>query len=96
MKYSAEGTEIRLAAQNEAKSLVIRVSDQGIGIPAEEQSRIFLPFARLEDAARPAKGLGLGLLVCRRLVEAHGGTIWVESEEGKGSTFSFTLPLEQS
>jgi len=96
MKYSAEGTEIRLAAQNEAKSLVIRVSDQGIGIPVEEQSRIFQTFARLEDEARTAKGLGLGLLVCRRLVEAHGGTIWVESEEGKGSTFSFTLPLEQS
>jgi signal transduction histidine kinase len=58
----------------------------------EDQSRLFAPFQRLENAG--AKGIGLGLLVCRRLVEAHGGRIWVESRPGRGSTFFFTIPLK--
>ncbi len=92
-KYAAEGTEIRLSAGRNTDNVVISVRDRGIGIPAEQQANLFQPFERIENAARPAKGLGLGLLVCKRLVEAHGGIIWVESEPGKGSTFSFTLPL---
>lgn len=91
MKYSPPGTEVRLAARKHADNLVLSVSDQGIGMSDEEQSRLFMPFGRLGNATSP--GIGLGLLVCRRLVEAHGGEIWVESTEGKGSTFSFTLPL---
>jgi signal transduction histidine kinase len=75
--------------------LVIGVSDQGIGISPEDQARLFVAFQRLENRyIEGIKGIGLGLLVCRRLVEAHGGRIWVESELGKGSTFFFTLPLE--
>lgn len=92
-KYSPEDTPIRLSVTRQPNSLVISVNDQGIGIPADQQDRLFQPFERLEDAAGHAKGLGLGLLVCKRLVEAHGGRIWVESELGRGSTFSFTLPL---
>lgn len=95
-KYSAEGKEIKLSIQQQPKSLVISVSDQGTGISAEQQARLFQPFERLDNMAKPVKGLGLGLLACKRLVEAHGGKIWVESEPGKGSTFSFTLPLPQS
>ena len=76
-------------------NLVIGVSDQGIGILPEDQAKLFAPFQRLENRrVEGVKGIGLGLLVCRRLVEAHGGKIWVESEPGKGSTFFFTLPLE--
>ncbi len=75
--------------------LVIGVSDRGIGISPEDQAKLFAAFQRLENrSAEGVKGIGLGLLVCRRLVEAHGGRIWVESELGKGSTFFFTLPLE--
>jgi PAS domain S-box-containing protein len=92
-KYSAEGAEIRVSALAENKKLNISVIDQGIGIPAEKIGSLFQPFERLENEMRPAKGLGLGLLVCKRLVEAHGGKISIESEPGKGSTFSFTLPL---
>jgi signal transduction histidine kinase len=92
MKYSPPDTEVRLAVRKQPDHLVISVSDQGIGIPDEEQASLFTPFGKLQDTARP--GLGLGLLVCRRLVEAHGGEIWVESTKGKGSTFSFTLPLQ--
>lgn len=94
VKYSPRGGEIRVSARPEDGEMVIGVSDQGIGIPPSEQARLFEPFERLGES-RPdgVGGVGLGLLVCRRLVEAHGGRIWVESEPGKGSTFSFTLPL---
>ncbi|MBI2871615.1 MAG: response regulator [Chloroflexi bacterium] len=95
-KYSPDGTEIRVCARQQADSLLISVSDQGIGIAADEQARLFQPFQRLEAGGRNAKGLGLGLLVCKRLVEAHDGRIWVESEPGRGSTFYFTLPLDRA
>ena len=91
-KYSPENTEIRVSARQEDEHILIGVSDQGQGISHEDQERLFAPFERLEGTATKA-GLGLGLLVCRRLVEAHGGKIWVESEPGSGSTFWFTLPL---
>ncbi|NOQ43841.1 MAG: hypothetical protein GQ560_05200, partial [Dehalococcoidia bacterium] len=77
--------------------VIIAVTDQGIGISPEEQARLFRPFERLEEF-RPTgtTGTGLGLIVCERLVEAHGGRIWIESEPGQGSTFSFILPLSST
>ncbi len=93
-KYSASGSEIRLYGNLEPKQLVIGVSDQGPGIPSNEQEKLFKPFQRLEQSVlNGVKGAGLGLLVCRRLVEAHGGHIWVESKSNLGSTFLFTIPL---
>ena len=96
VKYSPQGGEIRVSAKSEGERLVIGVSDQGIGISPSDQAKLFGPFRRLEES-RPdgVGGVGLGLLVCRRLVEAHGGQIWVESEPGRGSTFFFTLPLSR-
>ena len=96
VKYSPQGGKIRVSARPDGEYLVIGVSDQGIGISPSDQSKLFAPFQRLEEF-RPegARGVGLGLLVCRRLVEAHGGKIWVESEPGRGSTFFFTMPLSQ-
>ncbi len=95
-KYSPEASKIRVSVKLEDKYLVFGVSDEGPGISAEDQDRVFGPFERLEES-RPdgTRGVGLGLLVCRRLVEAHGGRIWVESELGKGSTFFFTMPLNR-
>lgn len=94
VKYSPNGGVIRVFARMEEERLVIGVSDQGIGISLHDQAKLFAPFSRLEDQRLTGvKGAGLGLLVCRRLVEAHGGRIWVESEPGRGSTFYFTLPL---
>ena len=95
VKYSPDGGYIRVSAKMDSAHLVIGVSDQGIGISREDQARLFAAFQRLENRnVEGVKGIGLGLLVCRRLVEAHGGRIWVESEPGKGSAFFFTLPLE--
>jgi len=94
-KYSPNGGDVRVTIKAAEGHLKIGVSDQGVGISREDQERLFAPFQRLGDTrAEGAKGIGLGLLVCRRLVEAHGGTVWVESKRGKGSTFYFTLPLE--
>jgi K+-sensing histidine kinase KdpD len=92
-KYSPPGSQIKVSANEEPERLVIGVSDHGEGLSSSEQARIFGPFQRLEDK-RPdqARGAGLGLMVCRRLVEAHGGEIWVESKKGRGSTFFFSLP----
>ncbi|HTY81712.1 MAG TPA: PAS domain-containing sensor histidine kinase [Dehalococcoidales bacterium] len=92
-KYSPDDTEIRMSIREDGHNLLVNISDQGIGISTEQQATIFQPFVRLENKAMQAKGLGLGLLVCRRLVEAHGGKIWVDSARDKGSSFSFTLPL---
>ena len=97
VKYSPKGGEIGVSARIEGENLVVGVSDQGIGISVRDQGRLFAPFERLEYLrAAGVKGIGLGLLVCRRLVEAHGGWIWLESEPGKGSTFFFTLPLSEA
>jgi PAS domain S-box-containing protein len=92
-KYSPPGSQIKVSVNAEPERLVIGVSDHGGGLSSSERARIFGPFQRLENN-RPdqARGAGLGLMVCRRLVEAHGGKIWVESEKGRGSTFSFSLP----
>jgi signal transduction histidine kinase len=94
VKYSPHGGSITVSALLEGEHILVAVRDEGIGISKENQVRLFQPFQRLNDAhSGGVKGAGLGLLVCRRLVEAHGGKIWVESEHGKGSTFSFTVPV---
>jgi PAS domain S-box-containing protein len=95
VKYSPDGGKIRISARLENDHMVIGVSDEGIGISLHDQAKLFSPFERLAaQRLEGVKGIGLGLLVCRRLVEAHGGRIWVESEPGRGSTFYFTLPLQ--
>jgi PAS domain S-box-containing protein len=95
VNYSPDGGDIRVFAQRNGDVMTIGVSDQGIGISADDQARLFQPFERGEVAKIGGiGGAGLGLLVCRRLVEAHGGKIWVESEPGHGSSFFFTLPSE--
>jgi len=94
VKYSPQGGEIRIFVKPREEHLVIGVSDQGIGISPSDQAKLFMPFQRLgEYRSEGVGGAGLGLLVCRRLVEAHEGQIWVESEPSQGSTFFFTLPL---
>jgi signal transduction histidine kinase len=93
IKFTERG-QIRLASETAARSVRISVSDTGIGIKPEDLGKLFQPFRQLDTGlTRQHEGTGLGLAICRRLVERLGGTIAVESEVGKGSTFSFTLPL---
>ena len=74
----------------------ISVSDTGIGISKEHQQKLFQPFQQIETSlTRKYAGTGLGLSLCRRLIELHGGRIWVESEPGKGSKFVFVIPMKQ-
>jgi len=95
VNYSPNGGDIRVFAERNGELLTIGVSDQGVGISHEDQTRLFQPFERAEVAKIGGiGGAGLGLLVCRRLAEAHGGRIWVKSELGKGATFFFELPLD--
>jgi len=97
VKYSPEGGTIRIGAQVLEDRMVISVSDPGMGIPAKELDKIFEKFHRVDRGdARATYGHGLGLYISKRLVEAHGGNIWVESELGQGSTFYFTLPLAET
>lgn len=92
-KYSEEGTEIALRAKARPEEILISVTDNGMGIPDAEIPKIFDRFYRIEERLeKDPGGLGLGLSLCKALVEAHGGKIWVESEVGKGSTFFFTIP----
>jgi PAS domain S-box-containing protein len=95
IKYSPRGGQVRIFARRNGDSIVIGVSDQGIGISPEDQAKLFQPFLRLESGQAQTKGLGLGLSVCHHLVEAHRGRIWIQSEPGKGSTFFFSLPMTE-
>jgi len=91
-KYTRSGGRITITAAAADLEVSVSVTDTGLGISPHDQKIIFSKFARVQHAGGP-KGLGLGLAFCRLAVEAHGGRIMVESEEGKGTTFTFTLPL---
>jgi CheY-like chemotaxis protein/anti-sigma regulatory factor (Ser/Thr protein kinase) len=94
VKYSPGGGDVRLVVRRERETAVVSVTDHGIGIAPEDQGRLFRPFSRVHDRkATGIEGFGLGLSICERFVRAHGGSFEVRSAPGKGSTFSFTLPL---
>jgi PAS domain S-box-containing protein len=91
VKYASDG-DIALKISADQEKLTFSISDRGIGISPEEQGKIFQPYHRVEQDRQKFPGIGLGLNVCKHIVEAHGGEIGVTSELGKGSTFSFWLP----
>jgi len=91
LKYSAPDTEVLVKAQHTHDQVSVSVVDRGVGIAAEDMPHMFDRFYRARSS-RKADGLGLGLFITKTLVEAHGGRIWVQSEPGKGSVFTFTLP----
>jgi len=94
IKYSAEGTEIEVCVAVENGSVLTSVTDAGIGIPRDEIPQLFERFHRARNvSSRYYGGLGLGLYIARAIIEAHGGAITVDSEEGQGSTFTMRLPL---
>ncbi len=95
MKYSPAGAPIHVAGRVGPNEAIVTVSDQGIGIPLDEQGRVFERFYRVDDAlSRRTQGSGLGLYLAKAVIDAHRGRMWVESTPGKGSAFSFALPRE--
>jgi signal transduction histidine kinase len=93
-KFTPKGGNITLRTRRQVTGLVIEVHDNGVGISKEEQTSLFKPYSRLNADRQRHPGLGLGLALAKQVVELHGGEIWVESEPGKGSVFSFSLPLD--
>ena len=92
VQYTPAGGRIRVSAMAGPREVVITVEDTGIGIPRADQERIFERFYRVDAArSREAGGTGLGLSIAKHIIEAHGGRLWVESEVGHGSKFSFTV-----
>ncbi|MGD9118982.1 MAG: ATP-binding protein, partial [Dehalococcoidia bacterium] len=96
IKYSPRNTTVTVTVTKDEKEVLLSVTDRGAGIPPEELTNVFDRMYRIEQRLYSGvDGLGLGLYICRRLVEAHGGNIWVESTLGKGSTVCFSLPLDK-
>jgi two-component system phosphate regulon sensor histidine kinase PhoR len=93
IKFTPAGGRITITSRALEGSVVVDIADTGIGIPKEDLPRVFERFYK-GDKARAGEGTGMGLAIAKHVIEAHGGNIWVESEEGKGSTFSFSLPLQ--
>ncbi len=94
VKYTLVGGQVEVSASNTGDKVLIKVQDDGIGIPAEAVVHIFEEFYRADNVkAEAVEGTGLGLSIVKQILNAHSGKIWVESEQGKGTTFSFTLPI---
>jgi PAS domain S-box-containing protein len=93
VKYSPQGTDIGIGARDDGRVVLVEVRDRGIGMTEDERARLFEKFFRADRSeVKEVRGTGLGLYITRSLVEMQGGRIWVESEPGQGSTFTFSLP----
>ncbi len=93
LKFGGEAGDVTIAVRVEGGEVITSVRDEGIGIPKKDQARIFERFYKVDRARVRGGGTGLGLAIARHVIEQHGGRIWVDSEEGVGSTFSFGLPI---
>jgi signal transduction histidine kinase len=97
VKYSPDGTDISVRVRDENDRVVTAISDRGIGIPSDEIGQVFERFHRgRQVSSSNYGGLGLGLYISKQIVERHGGSIWVESREGQGTTFFFSLPTQSA
>jgi signal transduction histidine kinase len=95
LKFTGAGGSIKLHARHDPRSgIIVQVQDTGMGIPQDELAILFQKYQQSSSGKTSEhKGSGLGLVISKMIVEAHGGKIWVESEIGKGSKFNFTLPV---
>ncbi len=92
MKFTPERGQITLRAIADDENLMVKVQDTGCGIDTSDQERLFQPYNRIEDDRQHFSGLGLGLALCKQLIDLHGGRLWIESQKGKGTSFFFSLP----
>jgi signal transduction histidine kinase len=92
IKFTPENGRIEVGATPRDGFIEISVNDTGVGIAAEDQEAVFEEFRQVGAADKKVEGTGLGLTLCRKFVELHGGRIWVKSQVGVGSTFTFTIP----
>jgi two-component system phosphate regulon sensor histidine kinase PhoR len=92
IKFTPSGGKVVISTEQSRESVIAKVSDTGIGISKEDLPHIFERFFKA-DKSRSNSGTGIGLAIAKHTVQAHRGNIWAQSEEGKGSTFSFSLPL---
>jgi two-component system, sensor histidine kinase LadS len=92
IKFTKPNGTISLNAYGVDNKIIVSVADSGVGIPEKNRSKLFTISSVATQGTRQEKGTGLGLLLCKEFVEKNGGTIWFESEEGKGTTFYFSLP----
>jgi signal transduction histidine kinase len=93
IKYTGEGGRIKVSAHQENDQIIFRVEDNGLGIPAADQAKIFERFFRAKNVSPQSQGTGLGLAITKSIVDNHRGRIWVDSKEEEGSTFSVVLPV---
>ncbi|MDD5191125.1 MAG: HAMP domain-containing sensor histidine kinase, partial [Dehalococcoidales bacterium] len=94
IKYSNQSGKIIVKAREETGNFIVEVEDNGPGLSAEDQAKIFQPYERLSAATRQMSGMGLGLALSKNLVELHHGKMWVKSQKGSGSTFGFSIPVD--
>ena len=93
IKFNHNGGSVTVITLFDDKMVTVKVNDTGVGIPKANLPHVFERFYK-SDKSRTNRGSGLGLAIAKHTIEAHGGTIWAQSEEGKGSTFTFTIPIE--
>jgi len=94
--FNNSGGQVTISVKCDKMKLEVMVQDTGVGIPRSQRKRIFAKFFRADNAIKlETEGTGLGLFICKNIIEAHGGKIWFESQEGQGTTFWFTLPTAQ-
>jgi len=95
LKFTDSGGAIEVSASRSEGAVVVSVRDSGAGIDAEEQKHIFQMYSQVSSSEKSQKrSSGIGLVICKKVIEAHGGRIWVESALGKGSSFYFSLPVQ--
>ncbi len=95
IKYSPSSNKVVIRVTRDHNFIIVGAQDFGIGIPKSKQARIFDRFYRVDEHTKQFSGLGIGLYISAEIVERHGGRLWVESEEGQGSTFYFSLPISE-
>ena len=96
IKYTPSGGKIKVSLKDNKTEIEFKIEDSGVGIPEDQQGRVFAKFFRGANVIRmETEGSGLGIFISKNIVEAHGGKMWFESEEGKGATFYFTIPVKK-